>query len=275
MNKEEIHDHWSSWARKHGQSIEATTRTQSAKSVELSALNAALSRYTNIESAPCSVLEIGCGNGINCLSVASTFPQSKLFGVDFVPEMVQHALSSAKAAAEDERCTFLVGDAMQLEMIDHLPQDFDVAFTVRCLINLQTDENQRQALKSISQRVHGNGFIFLIENSQQSYARQNELRESLGLEPRVPASFNHFIDEVSFLEFARECGLTLEGIVDISSLHDTVLYALVPSINGGEVDYNHPLVQAATQLEISRHGELGSPFGDFGQNRLFIFQKSA
>ena len=275
MNKEEIYDHWTSWAQEHGEAIEATTRTQSAKSIELSALNSALSRYTSIDSAPTTILEVGCGNGVNCVSIAAGFPQGQIFGIDFVPEMVEHARGSARSAHANERCTFRVGDAMQLEEIDDLPTDFDIAFTVRCLINLESDENQRRALKSIAERVATNGYIFLIENSQQTYARQNELRISLGLQPRTPASFNHFIDEVSFLEFAKECGLTLQGIVDISSLHDTVLYALAPSTNGGEIDYKHPLVEAATKIEIAHHPELGSPFGDFGQNRLFIFHKKS
>jgi ubiquinone/menaquinone biosynthesis C-methylase UbiE len=275
MNKEEIHSHWTQWAQEHGEAIEATTRTQSAKSIELSALNSAFVRYTSIESAPINVLEVGCGNGVNCVSIASHFPQSRVCGVDFVPEMVEHARSSAQSAKVSEHCTFLNGDALQLETINDLPHDFDIAFTVRCLINLQSDENQRQALKSIADRVVSGGYIFLIENSQQSYARQNNLRTTLGLETRNPASFNHFIDEVSFLDFATECGLTLQGVVDISSLHDTVLYALLPSITGGEIDYKHPLVHAATQLEIAHHEKLGSPFGDFGQNRLFIFHKKS
>jgi ubiquinone/menaquinone biosynthesis C-methylase UbiE len=275
MNKEENYAHWTSWAQEHGEAIEATTRTQSAKSIELSALNSAFARYTSVDSTPTTVLEVGCGNGVNCVSIASSFPQSQILGIDFVPEMVEHARGSARSARTDDRCTFRVGDAMQLEEIEDLPNDFDIVFTVRCLINLQSDENQRRALKSIAARVATNGYIFLIENSQQTYARQNELRISLGLQPRTPASFNHFIDEVSFLEFAKECGLTLQGIVDISSLHDTVLYALAPSTNGGEIDYKHPLVEAATKLEIAFHKELGSPFGDFGQNRLFIFHKKS
>lgn len=275
MNREEIYDHWTSWAREHGEAIEATTRTQSAKSIELSALTSALARYTAIESQSTSVLEVGCGNGVNCVSLASSFSHSRIFGFDFVPEMVEHACSSAQSAKVNERCTFLVGDALQLETIEDLPDAFDIAFTVRCLINLESDSNQQKALKSIANRVVSGGYIFLIENSQQSYARQNDLRENLGLDARTPASFNHFIDEESFLDFAATCGLTLECIVDISSLHDIVLYALLPSVSDGAIDYKHPLVQAATQLEIANHTKLNSPFGGFGQNRLFIFHKKS
>ena len=275
MDKAEIHKHWTSWAQEHGEAIEATTRAKSAKSIELSALNSSLTRYTDINSQPTRILEVGCGNGVNCVSIATHFPKAQITGIDFVSDMIEHAHGSARSAEVANRCHFLVGDAMKLDEIENLPNNFDVAFTVRCLINLQSDENQRLALEAISDRVSENGFIFLIENSQQTYSRQNQLRVNIGLEPRTPAPFNHFIDEESLTKFAAECGLTLVNVVDISSLHDTVLYALLPSVSNGEIIYDHPIVLAATQMEMTFHEHLNSPFGDFGQNRLFIFQKES
>ena len=275
MDKHEIYEHWTNWAQEHGEAVEATTRARSAKSIEISALETAFEKLAMINTRPLKILEVGCGNGINIISIAQKYDHGTFTGIDFVPEMIQNAKSLASSSLVSDRCTFIVGDAMELHKVEDLADDFDAVFTVRCLINLQTDENQQTALCSITERVSPEGFVFLVENSQQSFARQNDLRGELGLASRSAASFNHFIDEVSFLESARVSGLHHIQTLDISSLHDTVLYALLPSVSEGRVDYEHSLVLAAAQLEIANHQSLSSPFGGFGQNRLFIFQKIA
>ena len=76
-------------------------------------------------------------------------------------------------------------------------------------------------------------------------------------------------------------GFTLLAEEDIVSLHDLLLYVLVPMINGGTVDYGHPLVDAAAQLQIAAgaaglDGAAGlAGFGGFGQNRLYVCRKDA
>ena len=57
-------------------------------------------------------------------------------------------------------------------------------------------------------------------------------------------------------------------------MHDVILYTLVPMVNGGDVDYDHPLVQAAANLVNAGGEELMNSFGDFGQNKLFILKKT-
>jgi len=48
---------------------------------------------------------------------------------------------------------------------------------------------------------------------------------------------------------------------------------LVPMITDGNVDYEHPIVAAVTKLLLSNPEEFGNSFGDFGQNRLYVFKK--
>lgn len=275
MDKQANKAHWTSWAQEHGEKVQATTRTPTAKVIEVGALDAAISQYVSSGETASRILEVGCGNGVNCVALAKKFPDSHLVGVDFVPEMITNAQQHAMAEGLADRCDFREGDALDLDKTLGDGEEFDVAFTVRCLINLQTDENQVAALASLVSHVRPGGLVLLIENSQQSYARQNGLREILGMTSRTPAEFNHFFDEEYFLREAAQLPLSHVKTVDISSLHDIVLYALVPATNGGNVDYEHPLVAAATDLEMAMNNDLASAFGGFGQNRLFIFHRTA
>ncbi len=275
MDKQANKEHWASWAQEHGEKVQATTRTATAKLIEIGALRAAISQHTGSERPPSQILEVGCGNGVNCVRLAQNFPNTDFVGLDYVPEMVTIAQELAKKEGVADRCTFHEGDALDLDLTLGDTKDFHVAFTVRCLINLRTNENQVAALTSLVSRVRPGGLILLIENSQQSYTRQNKLREILGMKPRTPAAFNHFINEELFLREAEKLPLSHVRTVDISSLHDILLYVLVPATNGGAVDYGHPLVAAATDLESRLNDDLTSAFGGFGQNRLFIFQRTA
>jgi hypothetical protein len=113
----------------------------------------------------------------------------------------------------------------------------------------------------------------MIENSQATYDHQNRYRELLGLPPRIPAAFNLFLDEQELFAHVPVAGLELVEIEDFISLHDLVLYVLVPAITNGTVDYEHPLVEAATKLSVEVSATTPSAFGAAGQNRLYAFRR--
>lgn len=275
MDKQANKEHWTSWAHQYGQNLKATTRTATAKKIEVGALMAAITQHAGSRESALRILEVGCGNGINCVALAREFPNMQFVGLDYVSTMIASAQQLAAKEGVADACTFIEGDAFDLDSALSANKEFDVALTVRCLINLQADRNQVSVLASLVGCVRPGGVSLLVENSRQSYAKQNLLRAVLGMEPRSPAAFNHFIDENFFLREAGKLPLAHIATVDISSLHDILLYVLVPAINGGVVDYEHPLVAAATDLELGIGNELASAFGGFGQNRLFVFRRSA
>ena len=113
----------------------------------------------------------------------------------------------------------------------------------------------------------------MIENQRNTHENQNQLRKLSGLNSRDVAKFNHFMDEDLLLSNTESLGLKYEQSYNFSSLHDIVLYTLIPMINGGKIDYEHPLVQASADLINSGGDKLMNSFGNFGQNKLFIFKK--
>lgn len=219
-------------------------------------------------------LEVGCGNGINCISLAQAALSSSFDGVDFIEEMVASGKKNALTANVESRVSFHVGDVLSLDKHRKLKPAYDVVFTNRCLINLNSFTLQAQALQQLTSKIKKGGFLFLIENVQQTYDRQNELRTSVGLAKRTPDSYNLFLDEPKFLEFATHL-VELVEVIDFGSLHDVMLYVLVPMISDGKVDYDHPIVQAATNLLLSNPSTLLNSFGSFGQNRLYAFKKQS
>lgn len=273
MDAAEIHKHWTDWATRYGADLRATTRASTPKVLEIDALTRRL-RAISSERPIADVLEIGCGNGVNCFALAHAFPQLKFDGVDFVAEMVVAARERA-AGLQGPMPRFFTGNVLELAAVEGLRSQYDVVFTDRCLINLNTTALQKQAIASLAARLRPDGHLVLIENSTTTYGKQNECREILGLPARAPASFNFFFDEAEIRAHVQGLGLELAHVEDFSSLHDLLLYALIPATNGGTVDYEHPLVKIATMLSIGISATTPSSFGPFGQNRLFHWRKPA
>ena len=154
-----------------------------------------------------------------------------------------------------------------------LDESYDIVFTDRAIINLNTDERQLQAIGDLAARVAAGGLLLLLENFAETYEQQNNCRELLGLQPRVPAEFNRFLSGERVKSYLGGLDFELTAIDDFGSLHDLLLYVLLPAVNQGQIDYDHPIVAAATKLCLGLGSVEADLFGRFGQNRLMVFQR--
>ena len=114
----------------------------------------------------------------------------------------------------------------------------------------------------------------MIENSTSTHGKQNDAREILGLDRRPVSEFNRFFSEEEMRSHIANAKLELVEIEDFGSLHDLVLYALLPAANGGTVDYDNQIVHAAARLSIALSATGENRFGDFGQNRLYVARRA-
>jgi SAM-dependent methyltransferase len=274
MDLDEIKKHWVNWAKEFETDLRATTKSTTIKKLEINALYKAIQETHPFPAENIEVLEVGCGNGYNCLALSDLFPYFNFTGVDFVPEMIENAKNlQSNSVAKYSRITFHVGDILKLENNKNLKEKYHFVFTDRCIINLNTLDLQLKAFDQLLKKVEKYGYLIILENTVQNYQRQNDCRVAAGLPGRVPARYNLFLDEDKFLDHAKN-STKLVHVDDFGSLHDLILYVLIPMINNGEIDYDHPVVKAATELSISISGKYDNPFGNFGQNRLFLFQKT-
>ncbi|HZQ18198.1 MAG TPA: class I SAM-dependent methyltransferase [Terriglobales bacterium] len=275
MEMREIKDHWTDWATTYGEQLKATTKTPTIKELEIDVLARAITQVIGTTQASFTMLEVGCGNGLNCMALAQIFPNARIDGLDYVPEMVEAAEAGNAKFRHSKNLRFHVGNALNLSATSELREVYDIVLTDRCLINLNTIELQKKALVSIARKIKRGGHFAMLENSLQTYEAQNECRALLGMKPRTPALYNLFIDEKEIVPHLDTCGLDLIDVEDFGSLHDLLLYVLLPFTNSGEVDYAHPLVKAATMLSKHTSQTTPSAFGRFGQNRLYLCRKTS
>src|SRR4030095_9207206 len=194
MDSEEIRRHWTNWANTYGSALRATTKTWTAKALELDALSRRIRSILG-ENADGHLLEMGCGNGINCIELAKAFTRMRCDGVDFIPEMVSAATANGRRSEVEDRVRFFVGDAVGVESVLGLKPVYSAVLTDRCLINLNTLELQKRAISALAAKVQPGGYLLMIENSLTTYRDQNHCREILGLKSRTPAAFNFFFEE--------------------------------------------------------------------------------
>ena len=272
MDLAAIKQHWENWAKEYQSDLRATTKTPTIKELEIQALYRAFKKTPFFQQSGVEVLEVGCGNGHNCFRLAEAIPNFNFTGIDFVAGMISPAQKIKESHEKYQKMNFYLGNILELEKNSNLQEHYSIVFTDRCLINLNTPQLQEKALDQMYLKTMWNGYIVLIENVSETYSNQNKLRESVGLKRRTPEAFNLFLRESTFIQYAKQ-RLHLVYCEDFASLHDLILYVLVPMVNQGKVDYDHPLVVAATTLLLRNAEDLGNAFGSFGQNRLYIFHK--
>lgn len=273
MEMNEIRDHWDSLAKKHGLDLKSTTKTPTIKQLEISALARAIRKTIAAEQTR-RILEVGCGNGHNIFALSRIFPSCYFQGLDYSEEMIKMA-NIIKNDSLSKNVDFNIADVLELSKSSQIENHYDLVFTDRLLINLNSWQIQQKGLIQLLSRVKNGGYLLIIENFTEAYGNQNYLRRLIGLQSRIPDSYNKFIDEAKLERFAcDELGLKLVSVENFGSMHDLLLYVLLPHVNSGEVIYNHPLMESVTLLLEKIPEKLVNEFGNFGQNKLYLFEKS-
>jgi len=121
---------------------------------------------------PERLLEVGCGNGAG-LSLFSKFSK-RADGIDYSEPFI-------KAAREKyPNLEFYVADVQQLPFADG---DFDAVVSERCLINLPSWDEQQKAILEIHRVLNPEGYLLLVEATEEGYRRLNSVRAACGLKP--------------------------------------------------------------------------------------------
>lgn len=272
MKPEEIRKHWDHQAAKNRNSILSTTKTPTIKQLEINAFRQVIEKY-NQEEINSSLIEVGCGNGHNLFGLAGLFRRMSLVGVDYSEEMI----SAAKSMKDDLRVpnvSFATSNALSITDCDLGKKTYNFVLSNRMLINLNSWDLQRKALRNLRDLLDENGFLLVIENFTGSYNRQNDLREIVGLPRRTPDSYNKFLCEDEFEKYVtQELRLEILETRNFASLHDVVLYVLLPLLNNGEISYSNPIMGIVAKLLSGMDYEYASTFGEFGQNYLYVLRK--
>jgi len=143
--------------------------------------------------SPNKLLDVGCGNGKRT-KLLSRYAREETVGIDYSDKMIGLARK-----LENRKLHFSCDDILDLNHLKAAYNRFDCIISCRCLINLGSTKNQRQAIANVHKLLNRNGLFVLCEGSMRGTIELNSLRLMLGLNPITPIPANLDIEEAVIL----------------------------------------------------------------------------
>ena len=165
-----ISDYWDKKAKQLKRDPAATMGDVYLRELEIEAILKHIKKSDN-------VLDAGCGNGYTTAIAAKK--AKSILGIDFSQEMINQSnqiKSSLKKKLKN--IDFCQMDILNLQFKKN---SFDVAISERCLINVQSWQNQKKALLQLKKVLKPKGRLLMIEGTKQGLAGLNKTRKDVGL----------------------------------------------------------------------------------------------
>jgi len=252
---------WDEQAEKYGEDPRANTPDRWIHHVEL----AAVARILRTLSSPSDILDIGCANGYSTFLIHKAFPDHRITGIDLSEKMIGIAQKRLlrEGLVESSNLRFRVMDMLEME---DFAEAFDVAITIRGLINLPGTDSQWKAIAQIAGCLRPGGRYIAVENFRHAQENLNSLRRNIGL-PALPYRWhNCWLDENDFRKHCSEFFDLLEFLPITSTYYliTRVVYSRLCQLEARDPDYDHPIYEIATKIP---------PLGDFGPVKLSYWKK--
>ena len=260
LSAAEIREHWSAQATQHGLKPHASWSDWRAIELEVEAI----ARWISPDD---DVLDAGCATGYSTARYAA-LTKGPVLGVDYSPEMIEHALERRKGLPADvgSRLEFRVEDVRELGAAD---TSFDRVISTRVVINLAERPEQARALAELGRVLRPGGLLLLSEATLQGLARLNALRAEWGLPAIGIPQFNLYLDEETLADAAGP-HLELERVENFASTYfvaTRLLKPLLANASPAEVDVADP------NAEFNRWASQLPAAGDYGTQKLFVFRR--
>lgn len=104
-----------------------------------------------------SFLDVACGTGDFSIGAALRYPQIRVTGVDFVPEMIKAGMGKVEARGLSGRITLIHGDALSLPVPDDAFDVTGMAFGIRNI------PDKKKALEEMLRATVPGGQIMILE----------------------------------------------------------------------------------------------------------------
>jgi ubiquinone/menaquinone biosynthesis C-methylase UbiE len=193
------------------------------------------------------VIDVGCGAGYCSRKLAPSV--ASIVGVDFAPEMI----ARARQANSSANASFHAHDVLELSPDDY--GMFDVALSVRCLINITDRDKQYAALENIASVLKPGGLLIFLEGSQHGRAGLNGLRAAAGLDAMPTVWHNVDFREEDLLGFLRQHFEVVERIS--FGVYDLVARVIHPLLVQPEApSYEASINEIGASLALNRPHDL-------------------
>jgi ubiquinone/menaquinone biosynthesis C-methylase UbiE len=264
MNR--IKEHYIEQAKIWGDSKQSTMPDIFVRDKEIEKIIATLDILTKNNSQKMKILEIGCGNGYTAEQVSKKLGL-KLTGIDFCEDLIS---ISRKRDITDVK--FLIDDVLQL----HFDSDsFNIIFTERCLINLETWELQMQGIKEIHRILKPGGFFIMLEAFKEGLANLNSAREVIGLTKIEEPFHNIYFNKKKLSDFMRLYFIRVKDSKNNQALDQDENF-LSSYYFGSRVLYP-ALIEAKREIIYnSKFAEFFTfmpPYGEYSYVQMQVYQK--
>ena len=206
-------------------------------------------------------LEVGCGNGSATCFISETKTLDVL-AVDANAKMIKLAKSQDMSKVKGA-ITFVKKDILDLKF----KQEFDVAYTIRCIINLLDQKTQLLAITNLANSVKTGGKLILLEAFEDGLKELNQARKEVGLEKIPPAYHNLHLKKDKVIKYLSKLGFKLmneDNFLSSYYFYTRVIYPSLAKANSVEVVFNS---------KISEFFSTAVPSGNFAPIKILYFQK--
>jgi len=237
-NEEAIKEFWDGQAKQHGASDKATAPDSAYRQLEIDAI------IPHIEGR--WICDVGCGNGYSTFKFKDAYPHKAFLGVDYSQAMVTAANVAAIVIHSD--VSFVTCDVRKLSRLK--VAKFHTIISERCLINLQTWEEQQQAILEMKQCLLPEGKLILVENFIDGLNNLNKLREQFALQQILVRWHNRYLHSAEFHKFIEKEFYIKhqENIGNLYYIISRVVYAKLCQLDGTEPQYGAEINRIAAKL---------------------------
>lgn len=207
------------------------------------------------------VLDIGCGDGTTLMEINSK-KDIEGYGIDFSKKMIEKAELNTKS---NNNLKFSVGSV--LDIAQESLGTFDVIYTQRCLINLDTFEEQSKAIYKISNLLKPSGIYIMVEATHDGLNTINAIRNTLDLDVITLPWHNTFFN-ISDVEKLQNNNFFIREFAHISSTYNFLsraIYAKLAQQKNEELKYDSEINQLALLLP--------QEIGTFGPVKGWVWEK--
>ena len=239
-----ILEHYRKQAELHGADASSTMADEITRGREIAGVQRVLDHLVERGRPASSLLDVGCGNGYLLGVLRSQFPNMRISGLEYTPEMVEIARGRGVA-----NCPIVPGDVRALPFDDAA---WDIVVTERCIINVMDRAEQAKSFAEVARVLRPGGHFLCIEAFTDGLAQLNAARDELGLKPNVQPHHNIWFDKDWFLEtiapFFDVVDLAAEGDPSLPpanflSSHYFMSRVVYPSITKRDILYNTHFVK--------------------------------
>jgi SAM-dependent methyltransferase len=189
-----------------------------------------------------SLVDVGCGSGYATRLLAPFVHET--LGVDFSGSMIERARTAPSGTSN---LRFEVGNVLELD--SQALGTFDVALSVRCLINLESWDRQQRAIQNIARLLKPGGRFIFVEGLADGRRNLNAMRTQMGLS-EMPAVWHNVDFEESQLMPYLDRFFTLDARRHFGT-YDFVSRIVHPmAVAPGQPVYDSPINRTAAQLAV-------------------------